>query len=75
MTPVGSVTPLARILSRFGVSQAVEELSQDDREWVEERAAMLEFDGGQPRAAAKAAAWEEWRARGHGPEGVEPRDG
>ena len=33
-------------------------LTPDEREWWEERAALIEYDGGLDRAAAEHLAWE-----------------
>lgn len=37
----------------------IEGLDDDSREFFEERAGILEYDGGYPRSQAEALAWEE----------------
>jgi hypothetical protein len=37
--------------------------SLDEREWVEERAAIAQYDGGLPRAEAERLAWADLEAR------------
>jgi hypothetical protein len=48
----------------LGLRAKVEQLDTDPRYGFEERAAILEFDAGLPRAAAEKAAWEQcWAER------------
>ena len=41
------------------LAQLVEALDDDAREFYEERAGILEYDGGHPRPNAESLAWEE----------------
>ena len=43
------------------VAAAVDAFDDDTREFFEERAAIIEFDGGSPRAEAERAALEQTR--------------
>jgi hypothetical protein len=49
-------------------SEALASLSEEERYEVEERAGIMEFDGGLDRSAAEQAAFSEfWRAKHRGP--------
>ena len=56
MSPPNSryATPLDSTLA-----QVVDGLDDDAREFYEERAGILEYDGGHPRLKAECLAWEE----------------
>jgi hypothetical protein len=43
----------------FNLAKLVNALDDDAREFFEERAGILEFDGGNPRRKAESMAWEE----------------
>lgn len=54
MTNARYSSPLDPALARL-----VTGLNEDAREYFEERAGILEFDGGHPRRKAERIAWEE----------------
>ena len=43
---------------RHSPSRSLARLTPDEREWWEERAAIIEYDGGIDRATAERVAWE-----------------
>lgn len=61
--PVVRVTPLAQIRGRFGgVAPDVGAMTPDERVQFDERAAIVEYDGGLSRAEAERLAWAEIEA-------------
>ena len=47
-----------RRLERQVVAERLSRLSEDERDWWQERTAILEYDGGYTREAAERLAWQ-----------------
>jgi hypothetical protein len=50
--------PVSQLATLATLAEAEAAQAEDDREWFEERAGILEFDGGMTRAQAEAVAAE-----------------